>query len=230
MKSTESRIDLILGLSDTKRRYGYDHVKFFFPAAEAKSGAPLSPIISMFQLNITQVCKDLNTQSSKSYLPGVILSAKIFKLSGSGKTSVYTIRLSSPSFKYYLNMALLSLIDFKNFGISDEMLKPYQTSTELSGTPVVDVKLSSKEPTTSNNNIIGDDDSFSPPSDDNILVPMPTKIPLTLLYDILVIHSYNKSISSKEMAGSIFGSLRSMVKIKTIQLDCLNFFTKTLFY
>jgi len=216
MKSTESRIDLILGLPEAKRRYGYDHVKFFFPSGEAKSGAPLSPIISMFQLNITQVCKDLNELSIKSYLQGVILPAKIFKLAGSGKTSTYTIRLSSPSLKYYLHMALLSTINFENFGISKEMLESYQ-SASLSDSGVGELKLSPKSASSEASSI---NRSAVESQVDEISIPMPRKLPVTLLYDLLLIHSRNKTITPKTMSGSFFGSLKSMAKIRSIQLDC----------
>jgi hypothetical protein len=218
MKSTESRIDLILGLPEPKKKSGFNHIKFFFPSGEAKSGAPLSPIVSMFQLNITQVCKDLNDTSSKYYVSGVRLPAKIFKLKVAGKTSVYRLQLGSPTIQYYIRMILLSTIDFKSYGITDDMRTSStsdsartESKTELKK---VSNKKKSKKPSSGKK---GGTNKSSSPNLDELIIPFPNTISVCSLYDIAKIHGYNKNMDIKRSTYCVFGTLSSIAIIKTIQ-------------
>jgi hypothetical protein len=220
MKSTESRIDLILGLPEPKKKSGYNHIKFFFPSGEAKSGAPLSPIVSMFQLNITQVCKDLNDTSSKYYISGVRLPAKIFKLKAAGKTAIYRLQLGSPTIQYYIRMILLSTIDFKRYGITDEMrTSSVNDSTRVeSKTDVKNVSVKKKSKKASSGKKGGANKSSSPNLDE-LVIPFPNTISICSLYDIAKIHGYNKGITIKRSAFCVFGTLSSISVIKNIQFS-----------
>lgn len=81
------------------------HIKFYFAAGQAKPEPPLGPAIAMFQLNMAQVCKDLN-EASVVYEPGVLVAAKVFKKAA----RVHTLKLGVPPFKFLLETALLAQI------------------------------------------------------------------------------------------------------------------------
>lgn len=83
----------------------FPHIKFHFSAGEAKPAPPIGPIIAMFQLNMAQVCKDLN-EFSKSYAIGLPVGAKIFR---SGPKS-YQVIISPPTLTFLFENALLTAI------------------------------------------------------------------------------------------------------------------------
>lgn len=51
--------------------------KLIFNAGEAKPGPPVGPVLAQFQLNIANVCKELNEQSLKRFAPATPIPAKI---------------------------------------------------------------------------------------------------------------------------------------------------------
>jgi ribosomal protein L11 len=212
MKGVDSRIDLILGLPEKRKSKGYQHIKFFFPAGEAKSSGSLGPVVSMFQLNTSQVCKDLNTLSSNIYPNGVPLPVKIFKPSSVGRTSTFKIVLGCPTLKYYLRLAILSTMDLKAMGIVSPSSEVDEVVPETG--PEIAV-VSQKQPEILENVL----------TDEEIEARVPKKIPISLLYDIVRAHSVNntnKTISNlKSFAGSVFGTLSTMNILKKIDLSAL---------
>lgn len=100
------------------RKFKLPCIKFFFFTGEAKPTPPLGPVIAMFQLNMNQVCKDLNELSSV-FVPGLPISAKIFKTSA----KVYSIVLGFPTFKFLLENELA-------FQLSEEVLSSFSKGAE----------------------------------------------------------------------------------------------------
>jgi ribosomal protein L11 len=96
------------------------HIKIFFNAQEAKPLPPLGPVIAMFQLNMSSVCKDLNTASA-DFPAGLEVRALIFK----GKNKTYNIVVRPPTLKFLLEQGLLT-------HFSDEDLKTFQEDEESS--------------------------------------------------------------------------------------------------
>jgi ribosomal protein L11 len=94
-----------VGRNSKKKEAVLPHIKFYFYAGQAKPEPPLGPVIAMFQLNMVQVCKDLN-DASADYELGVQVGVKVYKKAA----RVHTIKLGIPTFKFLLETALLSLI------------------------------------------------------------------------------------------------------------------------
>lgn len=66
--------------------------KFIFSAGEAKPGPPVGPVLAQFQLNIANLCRELNDQSSKLFAPGTPLATKIDIF----EDKSYRIRIAGP--------------------------------------------------------------------------------------------------------------------------------------
>lgn len=85
--------------------FRFPSIKFYFGAGEAKPAPPLGPVIAMFQLNMAQVCKELN-ELSANYPAGLTLSATVYRVG----PKLHRIVLGKPTLKILLENLLSSQI------------------------------------------------------------------------------------------------------------------------
>jgi ribosomal protein L11 len=79
----------------------FPSIKFYFSAGEAKPAPPLGPVIAMFQLNMAQVCKELNELSS-NYPAGLPIAATVYRVG----PKLHRIVLGKPTLKTLLESFL----------------------------------------------------------------------------------------------------------------------------
>jgi len=84
--------------------------KMVVGAGEAKPGPPVGPVLAQFQLNIAQLCRELNEQTLKIFNQGVPLSIKVDIFDDKS----YRIRVSPPALSFY----------FSQLGILSPIAKP----------------------------------------------------------------------------------------------------------
>lgn len=87
------------------RKKKFPSIKFYFPAGEARPVPPLGPVIAMFQLNMAQVCKDLN-EASVNFPQGLSLAAKVYKIG----PKIHRIFIGAPTLKILLENEMLARV------------------------------------------------------------------------------------------------------------------------
>src|SRR6185312_7727877 len=73
----------------------------YVPAAEAKPGPPLAPILGQHQVNLIEFCKEFN-KLSLNYINGVPLMVKVLKR----ESNKFSLNIRPPSNKFFLDQIL----------------------------------------------------------------------------------------------------------------------------